>query len=173
MRKNNTLLYVAFLFMVLIIGGYYVHKHYNLDDLITRTDTIVSTKTDTIYKTDTFTISKPKPVYVNVVKTDTLYTNQGEPIQLKTEQKTYKDTICAQRDTAIITSYISGINASLDSLNLQLFRKELIKTNTVEITKFVKKKRRVNISPQLGVGYGITTKKPDIYAGIGVSVNLW
>ena len=173
MKKNNTLLYVAFIFMVLIIGGYWLHKSHNIDDLITRTDTIVSTKTDTIYKTDTFTISKPKPVYVTVLKTDTLYTNQGEPIQLKTEQKTYKDTICAQRDTAILTSYISGINANLDSLNLSINRREIIKTNTVEIIKFVKKKQRVNISPQLGVGYGITTKKPDIYAGIGVSVNLW
>ena len=172
MPKNNTLLYVALFFMALIIGGYWFHKSYNIDDLITRTDTIVSTKTDTIYKTDTFTLIKPKPVYANVVKTDTLYTNQGEPIQLKTEQKTYKDTICAANDTVIATSYISGINANLDSLNLQLFRKELIKTNTVEITKFVKKKQRVNISPQLGVGYGLINKKPDIYAGIGISVNF-
>ena len=170
MLKNNTLLYVAFILAVLMLGGYWVHRHYNLDELITKTDTI--TTTDTIYKTDTFTLIKPKPVYVSVLKTDTLYTNQGEPIQLITEQKTYKDTICAQNDTAIITSYISGVNANLDSLNLQLNRREIIRTNTVEITKFVKKKQRFSISPQLGVGYGLINRKPDIYAGIGISVNF-
>ena len=172
MKKNNTLLYVALFFMVLIIGGYYVHKHYNLDDLITKTDTIVSTKTDTIYKTDTFTISKPKPVYVTVLKTDTLYTSQGDAIQLITENKTYIDSLCVANDTAIVQSFITGVNAQLDSLKIQINRREIIKTNTVEITKFVKKKQRFSISPQLGVGYGLINKKPDIYAGFGISVNF-
>lgn len=175
MRKNNTLLYVALFFMVLYIGGYWFHKTHNINELITKTDTIYSTRIDTIYNTDTFTLIKPKPVYITHVKTDTLYTEKGDTVQLTTENKTYNDTICAQNDTAIITSYISGINAKLDSLNLRLNRREIIKTNTIEVIKYIKddKTQRFNISPQLGVGYGITNKKPDIYAGIGVSVNLW
>ncbi len=172
MKKNNTLLYVAFILAVLILGGYYVHKHYNLDDLIIRTDTIYNTTTDTIYYTDTLSIIKSKPVYITHVKTDTLYTEKGDTVQLITENKTYNDTICAQNDTAIVMNYISGINANLDSTKIQINRREIIKTNTVEITKFVKKKQRFSISPQLGVGYGLINRKPDIYAGFGISVNF-
>ena len=72
-----------------------------------------------------------------------------------------------------VTSYIRGINASQDSIKVWLKKSEITKTNTIEITKYVEKKRsRIHIQPQVGVGYGLINKKADVYIGIGIGIDL-
>lgn len=138
-------------------------------EIIERTDTLVIS--DTIFKRDTLTITKPIPKYVEVVKIDTVFTEKGDTIQLFTENKTYIDSICAQNDTVIITNYIQGINAQLDSTKVDWRKQEIIKT--LEITKIIKQKpKKFTINPQLGVGYGIMNKRPDVWLGVGISYNF-
>ena len=138
---------------------------------IIRTDTI--TNTDTIINTDTFTYfkEKPVPVYRTITKTDTLYTEKGDTV-LITENKTYIDTICAKRDTAIVTSYITGINAHQDSLRVEMRTTKETITNTIEVTKYIKQNKRFNVGVQTGVGYGFTSKQIEPYIGFGIQINI-
>lgn len=132
-------------------------------------DTI--TVSDTIWNTDTFNVVKPIPKYITKLRTDTVYTEKGDTIELKTENKHYQDTVACQQDTIILQSFITGINSSLDSVKVELKKQEI--TNTIEITKYVKEKPKLfKIQPQIGVGYGILNKNFDMYVGLGVGINL-
>lgn len=137
---------------------------------VIKTDTITTTKTDTLWRDTTITKTDTKVKYIQVVKTDTVYDKQGNEIELITDNKTYIDTICAQRDTAIVTSYISGVNAKLDSLKVEMKKSEVIKTNTIEVTKYIKQnKSKINIG--LGAGYGFGLKNKDIEPFFGIIVS--
>lgn len=138
---------------------------------IIKIDTI--TNTDTIINTDTFTYfkEKPVPVYRTITKTDTLYTEKGDTV-LVTENKTYIDTVCAKKDTAIVTSYITGINAHQDSLRVEMRTTKETITNTIEVTKYIKQNKRFNVGVQTGVGYGFTSKQIEPYIGFGIQINI-
>lgn len=139
---------------------------------VIKTDTITTTKTDTLWKDTTITKTDTKVKYIQVVKTDTVYDKKGNEIELITDNKTYIDTICAQKDTAIVTSYISGVNAKLDSLKVEMKKSEVIKTNTIEVTKYIKQNKRFNVGVQTGVGYGFTSRQIEPYVGFGIQINI-
>lgn len=139
---------------------------------VIRTDTITNTKTDTLWKDTTITKTDTKVKYIEVIKTDTVYDKQGNELELITDNKTYIDTICAQSDTAIVTSYISGVNAKLDSLKVLMKKSEVIKTNTIEVTKYIKQNKRFNVGVQTGVGYGFTSRQIEPYIGLGLQINI-
>lgn len=70
-------------------------------------------------------------------------------------QKVYSDST--------YTAYVSGYDVSLDSI--------FIREKTVEVTKFIEKKRsRFSIGIQ--VGYGVTPKGPQPFIGIGGQFRL-
>ena len=122
---------------------------------------------DTIWKDTTIFKDKLVPKYIKVVKRDTI----TKDTILTVEQKIYEDTLCNDKDSIILQSFISGINSSLDSVKVRLKKQEI--TNTIEITKYIKEKEKLlKIQPQLGIGYGLFNKQPDMYIGIGISVNL-
>ena len=139
---------------------------------VIKTDTITTTKTDTLWRDTTITKTDTKVKYIQVVKTDTVYDKKGNEIELITDNKTYIDTICAQKDTAIVTSYISGVNAKLDSLKVEMKKSEVIKTNTIEVTKYIKQNKRFNVGVQTGVGYGFTSRQIEPYVGFGIQINI-
>lgn len=177
--NNSAILCIsAFLTVFVILALMVVHKC-NEKGLwgFKMTDTVIVERTDTVWKTDTFKVVQPKPKYIEKIKVDTVFDKQGNEIELVTENKIYQDTIptCA-RDTVLVTSYISGTNAQLDSLNVILRKSEITKTNTVEITKYIEKKKsffdRFHFAPNVSVGYGITQKKADVYIGVGLCFDL-
>jgi adenylyl- and sulfurtransferase ThiI len=152
--------------------GYHLKNSMEPYEVI-RTDTITNTKTDTLWRDTTITKTKTKVKYIQVIKTDTVYDKQGNEIELLTDNKTYIDTItCAQKDTAIVTSYISGVNARLDSLRVEMKKSEVIKTNTITIEKYIKDNKRFNVGVQTGMGYGFTSKQIEPYIGFGIQINL-
>lgn len=180
MKKSNTLIYIALILSIFIFIIYYFNNNiinYILDKNINNIDTIYTTKIDTIYSTDTFKIIKPIPKYIEKIKTDTVFDKKGDSIFLKTENKQYIDTLstCAG-DTMEVMSYISGINANLDSTKVKLKKQEKIITNTVEVTKYINKKKtfkdRIHISPQVTGGYDIINKQWGVTAGIGIGIDL-
>lgn len=156
---------LSVLFVITFIVGYQVGEMRS--EPTGTIDTV--TVSDTIWKTDSFMVEKPVPKYIKVVKTDTI----TKDTVLQTENKSYIDTLCVQNDTAIVTSNIQGINAELLSTEVTLKKREIIKTNTITITKYIEKPKKLfNIQPQLGFGYGLINKNVDMYVGIGIGVNI-
>lgn len=138
---------------------------------IEKVDTV--TVIDTLYKDTTIFKDKLVPQYIKIVKRDTVYTSTGDTIQLITEHKAYQDTLTCEDDSIVLKSYITGINSKLDSITASWKKRDKIITNTVTITKYIEKPRKLfTIQPQVGVGYGFFNKKPDVYAGIGVGINF-
>ena len=163
-NKLFILILTAFLIISFIVGCQYGKMR---SEGFKTSDTV--TVNDTIWKDTTIWKEKPVPKIVKVVKTDTVFTEKGDTIQLVTENKIYQDTIVCKKDTAELQIFISGINAQIDSINLKLRKSEIIKTNTITITKYIEKpKKLITVRPQLGVGYGLIHNNVDMYVGIGL-----
>lgn len=143
---------------------------------ITKTDTVFTTKIDTFYKDTTIYEKELVPKIIEKVKTDTVFSENGDTIQLVTESKTYEKRLISDKDTADLTLYTSGIKTSLDSLKMALRTHHEVITNTVEITKVVEKKKtffnRFHIGLQGGFGYGFNYKGLEPYVGLGASFDL-
>jgi hypothetical protein len=133
-------------------------------------DTI--TVSDTIWNTDTFNVVKPIPKYITKLRTDTVFSEEGDTIQLVTENKTYQDTLICDKDTAELQIFTSGIKSNVDSINLKLRKSEIIKTNTVEKIKYIEKKKLFRIQPQVTYGYDLINHQWGIIGGIGVGIDF-
>lgn len=72
-------------------------------------------------------------------------------------QKRYEDSL--------YTAWVSGYEPRLDSI--EVYRERLFVTQTVT------KRGRFNVGLTGGFGYGIFTRKPDIFVGIGCTLRLW
>lgn len=178
--RNNTLIFISLFITLAILSIFYVNDNYNIKDLFNntqKTDTVFSTKTDTLWKDTTIIEKEFVPKTIVKIKTDTLFKENGDTIQLITESKRFDKTILSGKDTADVQVYTSGINTSLDSLKMRLKTHNEVITNTVEITKYVEKKKtfwnRFHIQPQVGVGYGVFNKKIDAYVGVGIGFDIW
>lgn len=143
---------------------------------VEKIDTVFQTKTDTIFRDTTITIKELVPKIIVKKKVDTLYTEKGDTVQFTTESKRYDETIINEADTADISVYTTGINTQVDSVALKLKTHTNVITNTIEITKYIEKKKtfwdRFHFGIQGGVGYGLTQKKVDAYIGLGGSFDL-
>lgn len=177
--KNNTLLYVSFLIILVIMAIFYIDRNSNIKDWFDntqKTDTVFSTKTDTIWRDTTITEKEFVPKIVEKIKIDTLFKENGDTIQLITETKRFDKTIISDKDTADVQVYTTGIETSLDSLKMRLKTHKEVITNTVEITKYVEKKKtfwnRFHIGVQAGYGYGFNYKGLEPYVGLGASFDL-
>lgn len=167
-------MYVCIIFFILILlllndNCYYRNK-------IDTTDTVFSTKIDTIWRDTTITEKELVPKIITKIKTDTLFKENGDTVKLITESKRFDKTIISNKDTADVQVYTTGIETSLDSLKMRLKTHKEVITNTVEITKYVEKKKtfwnRFHIQPQVTGGYDIINKQWGITAGIGVGIDI-
>ena len=177
--KNNTLIFISLFITLAILSIFYVNDNYNIKDWFNntqKTDTVFSTKTDTLWKDTTIIEKEFVPKTIVKIKTDTLFKANGNTIQLITESKRFDKTILSGKDTADVQVYTSGINTSLDSLKMRLKTYNKVITNTVEITKYVEKKKtfwnRWHVGLQGGYGYTFKTKDLQPYVGVGISFDL-
>lgn len=176
MMKSN--LFLAVILLVMAVISFSLVKNCNRPRFngIEKSDTII--KTDTLWKWKDTTIIEKEfvPKYITKIKTDTLFKENGDTVQLVTESKRFDKSIVSGKDTADVQVYTSGINTSLDSLKMRFKTHKEIVTNTVEITKYVEKKKsfkdRIKIVPNIGLGYGLINNKPDIYIGVGIGYEL-
>lgn len=75
-------------------------------------------------------------------------------------QKRYEDSL--------YTAWVSGFEPKLDSIRLYMPEIQTTVTKTVyEPTPLL------TLGVQVGGGYGLINRKPDIYVGIGGQINLW
>lgn len=172
--KNNTLIWISALLSVLILSLLWADSRgfFDKGGQVIHTDTIM--RSDTVYLRDTLTLSHPLPYVIEKVRTDTVYTQSGDTLELVTETKKYEENIIQGEDTAIVKAQITGINAELDTISVMFNRRSV--TNTIEITNYVEKKKkfldRFHISPNVSVGYGLINRRPDVYIGVGVGFEL-
>lgn len=173
--KNNTLIVVAIVLCAIIFGilGYYCGSK---PQKVVETDTVFTAKTDTLWKDTTITIKELVPKEIVKKKVDTLYLSNGDTLNLITESKRYDEVLTSGVDTCEVSAFVSGVHPSLDSLSWKLKTHHEVITNTVEIIKYIEKKKtfkdRFHIQPQVGVGYGLFNKKIDTYVGIGIGVDI-
>lgn len=174
--KNNILIYAILVLISLLVLAGMVWCTYQYPIEVVKTDTLVTTKTDTLWKDTTIVEKQLVPKIIEKVKTDTVFSNAGDTIQLVTESKTYEKRLISDKDTADLKIYTTGINTSLDSLKMKLRTHTEVVTNTVEVTKIVERKKtvwdKISIGIQGGYGYAFKSKEFSPYVGIGLAVNL-
>ena len=93
-----------------------------------------------------------------------------DPAQIMRDSAAVEIPITQKKyETDDYRAYVSGYEPSLDSIFL--YRKTV--TESVVMTRERVKKQRFGIGVTTGVGYGLITRKPDVYIGVGVYVRLW
>lgn len=189
MKLRGTIItIIATMIITALVTGIISSNHYKgqLSELIntpTQIDTIIiHTKKDTIYQ-------------VKYVKSEYKSTNTITSTAAKTSDSTHQANIFADtiithnhyndsislNDTLSYKAYISDNN--LDSINIThnypiLYRNQIIyQDRYIHSTINTPDKRKhsfnnFNYGIQLGVGYGMINRKPDIYVGFGISYNF-
>lgn len=176
--KSNTLIFISIAICFIILVFFYLDRSGYFDPMkeVINTDTVFTIKTDTLWKDTTIVEKEIVPKIIVKTKIDTLFKENGETVQLITESKMFDKRLISDKDTADVQVYTSGINTSLDSLKMRLKTHREIATNTVEVTKYVKERKRFidrfHIGVQAGYGYGFNYKGLEPYIGIGASFDL-
>ena len=174
--KNSIWIYAILVLISLLVLAGMVWCTYQYPREVIRTDTVITVTHDTMWKDTTIVEKQLVPKIIEKTKIDTVFSNAGDTIQLVTESKTYEKSIVSDKDTADLKIYTTGINTSLDSLKMKLRTHTEIVTNTVEVTKYVERKKtvwdKISIGLQGGYGYAFKSKEFSPYVGIGLAVNL-
>jgi len=124
---------------------------------IVKTETKVITKVDTLYNT----IYKPKYITETIIRTDTIKADTA----LNYVQREYLTNIATDTITGQIKAVVSGVNPSLDTVqyNFNIPTRTITNTVQTQITKY--KRKHWNFTVGVGAGYGLTTKKADLFVG--------
>ena len=92
----------------------------------------------------------------------------------------YENTLNDSTDTVNYKAYVSGYDINdegyptLDSIQVHTSHRTVFTTQTITIEKIkAQKQRKWVITPNIGYGYGLTNKQPDIYIGIGIGYRLY
>jgi hypothetical protein len=98
-------------------------------------------------------------------KNDTSDIAMSDSFRLDVVQRVYSDD-------STYTAFVSGVAVDdwpkLDSIRV---RQRTI-TNNIIRNNTITKKLLITFGLQVGAGYGIVSRKPDIYIGIGGQINL-
>ena len=176
--NSNTLIFISIAICFIILGFFYLDRSGYFDPMkeVIKTDTVFNTKTDTLWKDTTIVEKEIVPKYIIKKNVDTVYTKEGYTLNLITESKRFDKRLISNKDTAEVQVYTSGINTSLDSLKMRLKTHTDVITNTVEVTKYIQKKKtfwnRFHIGVQAGYGYGFNYKGLEPYVGVGIGFDL-
>lgn len=130
----------------------------------TTTDTVI--KRDTVTKVDTFNV--PHTVLVPS-KTDTIY---QERIPNDTTLQVTRNTYDIDNDSVGAHVVISGVNPRIDTMSIWAKKTSYTIDRTITKTIPMKDSKRFKIYPTIGVGYGVFSRKPDMYIGIGITYSF-
>ena len=127
---------------------------------------------DTVIDVDSFTridtVKIPKTILVPS-KTDTVY---QERIQKDTTLNVTRKTYDIDNDSVGAHLVVSGVNPKVDTLSIWAKKTSYSVNKTIIKTIPMKDTKRFKIYPTIGVGYGVFSRKPDMYIGIGFTYNL-
>ena len=151
---------LAILSVVLLFSTVYFYTNPQI-----KYETVTKYDTTYVHTFDTITVTKSDIVYKNTIVLDTVYLR--DTIKL-IEQKIYEDSLS--------TIFFHGIDCEIDSIEYR------IPTDTVKLTidntVYVQAKdnfwkNRFVVTAGIYAGYGLITKKPDVYVGLGFGVRLY
>ena len=127
---------------------------------------------DTVIDVDTFTnvdtVKIPNTILVPS-KTDTVY---QERIEKDTTLQVTRKTYDIDNDSVGAHLVVSGINPNVDTLSIWSKKRSYSVNKTIIKTIPMKDTKRFKIYPTIGVGYGVFSRKPDMYIGIGVTYSF-
>ena len=127
---------------------------------------------DTVIDVDSFTridtVKIPNTILVPS-KTDTVW---QERIQKDTTLQVTRKTYDIDNDSVGAHVVVSGINPIVDTLSIWAKKTSYSVNRTVIKTIPMKDSKRFKIYPTIGVGYGVFSKKPDMYIGIGFTYSF-
>ena len=127
---------------------------------------------DTVIDVDTFTkvdtVKVPNTILVPS-KTDTIY---QERITKDTTLQVTRKTYDIDNDSVGAHVVVSGINPMVDTLSIWAKKTSYTVNKTVIKTIPMKDTKRFKIYPTIGIGYGVFSRKPDMYIGIGFTYSL-
>ena len=121
---------------------------------------------DTFTKIDTVKI--PNTILVPS-KTGTVY---QERIQKDTTLQVTRKTYDIDNDSVGAHVVVSGVNPMVDTLSIWSKKTSYSVNKTIIKTIPMKDTKRFKIYPTIGVGYGVFSRKPDMYIGIGFTYNI-
>lgn len=127
---------------------------------------------DTVIDVDTFTridtVKVPNTILVPS-KTDTVYQEKiAKDTTLQVTRKTYD----IDNDSVGAHVVVSGVNPNVDTLSIWSKKTSYSVNRTVIKTIPMKDTKRFKIYPTIGVGYGVFSRKPDMYIGVGFTYSL-
>lgn len=127
---------------------------------------------DTVIDVDTFTkvdtVKVPNTILVPS-KTDTVY---QERITNDTTLNVTRKTYDIDNDSVGAHVVVSGVNPMVDTLSIWSKKTSYSVNKTIIKTIPMKDTKRFKIYPTVGVGYGVFSRKPDMYIGIGFTYSL-
>ena len=127
---------------------------------------------DTVIDIDTFTKVDTAKVPNTILvpsKTDTVY---QERITKDTTLQVTRKTYDIDNDSVGAHVVVSGINPMVDTLSIWAKKTSYSVNKTIIKTIPMKDTKRFKIYPTIGVGYGVFSRKPDMYIGIGFTYNI-
>ena len=127
---------------------------------------------DTVIDVDTFTMVDTVKIPHTILvpsKTDTVY---QERIAKDTTLQVTRNTYDIDNDSVGAHVVVSGINPSVDTLSIWSKKTSYSVNKTIIKTIPMKDTKRFKIYPTIGVGYGVFSRKPDMYIGVGFTYNL-
>lgn len=127
---------------------------------------------DTVIDVDTFTridtVKIPNTILVPS-KVDTIY---QEKIKNDTTLQVTRNTYDIDNDSVGAHVVISGVNPRIDTMSIWAKKTSYTIDKTITKTIPIKDTKRFKIYPTIGVGYGVFSRKPDMYIGIGLTYNF-
>lgn len=127
---------------------------------------------DTVIDVDTFTKIDTVKVQNTILvpsKTDTVY---QEMITNDTTLQVTRKTYDIDNDSVGAHVVVSGVNPNVDTLSIWSKKTSYSVNKTIIKTIPMKDTKRFKIYPTIGVGYGVFSRKPDMYIGIGFTYNI-
>lgn len=160
MKKLVFILAAALMVSMACNYALYIRNDVSADTVtVVRTDTQYVTMTDTlpVINIETVTGFVEIPVCKDSIIHDTL--------RFDVVQRTYTDD-------STYTAYVSGMQyADLPKLDSISVRQRTI-LQEVERTITVSKRQRLNFGVQAGAGFGVISRQPDVYVGIGIQYSF-
>lgn len=169
--KNDKLHTVLLLIAIILMAISFLCVYNRTPEVIEKTDTVKTVIHDTITRDTTIYEKQVVPKKVVETKRDTVFTPAGDSLLLVTEKKTFEKRLTMGLDTADVEVTTEGINTSLSELKMRLRLHQVNTQEVVEVTKYVEHKK-LRITPQVGMGYGVFNKQCDMYIGLGLSYNF-
>ena len=169
--KNDKSHTVLLLIAIILMAISFLCVYNRTPKVIEKTDTVKTVIHDTITRDTTIYEKQVVPKKVVETKRDTVFTPAGDSLLLVTEKKTFEKRLTMGLDTADVEVTTEGINTSLSELKMRLRLHQVNTQEVVEVTKYVEHKK-LRVTPQVGMGYGVFNRQCDMYIGLGFSYNF-